>query len=165
MNVTVAKLKYKEKYRTCSAISVDQCVCLLLFVCKCRCPIAPSAASTLNKDKSENRVQRRRRRRRQRACMTRGKGFYSKGKYIFWTAFWIQVVFLYCHFKKTYPLIKIIFSFVRLTSLCATFKRKKTVCMIITTKINSITITHRWDFRLTARMYLKYSLFCNDSFH
>jgi uncharacterized membrane protein YvbJ len=28
------------------------------------------------------------------------KGFYSKGKYIFWTAFYVQVVFLYCHFKK-----------------------------------------------------------------
>jgi len=76
MNVTVAKLKCEEKYRTCSAISVDQCVCLLLFVCKCRCPIAPSAASTLNKDKSENRAERRRRRRRrQRACMLREKDF------------------------------------------------------------------------------------------
>jgi hypothetical protein len=28
------------------------------------------------------------------------KAFYSKGKYIFWTAFWIQVVFLYCRLKK-----------------------------------------------------------------
>jgi hypothetical protein len=52
-------------------------------------------------------------------------------------------IFILSFKKKTYPLIKIIFSFVRLTSLCATFKRKKTVCMIITTKINSITITHR----------------------
>jgi hypothetical protein len=25
------------------------------------------------------------------------KAFYSKGKYIFWTAFSIQMVFLYCH--------------------------------------------------------------------
>jgi len=35
------------------------------------------------------------------------KGFYSKGKSIFWNAFLRQVIFLYCYFKKMCPLIKI----------------------------------------------------------
>ena len=108
-------------------------VCLLLFVCKCRCPIAPSAASTSNKDKSENRVT-------EEEEETKGlhderRGFYSKGKYIFLDCILetsdIFYIVVSTFFKKRYSLIKIISTFMQLTSLCATFQRNHRLYEII----------------------------------
>jgi hypothetical protein len=88
MNVIVAKLKYEKEYKTCSPISVDPYVCLLLFVCMCRYTIAPSAASTLNKDSQKTEWRGGGGGREEtKGLHDERKGFYSKRKHIFWTAF------------------------------------------------------------------------------
>jgi len=58
------------------------------------------------------------------------KGFYSKGKSIFWNAFLRQVIFLYCHLKKKVPSNQD-YAFMQLTSLYTTFQRSHCLYEII----------------------------------